>query len=432
MAEATLTLNGEPLNLSYTPAQMEVFWDEEEAKRFTVVPKGRRMGATHGAFQYILEMMLTGEPVKILWIDTVYANIDKYVQRYAMGILKKLKNEYWSWKLQAKELRVLNGICDFRSADRPENIEGFAYDIIIMNEAGIILNNRYLWQTTVRPMCLDFQALVWFLGTPKGKTSKRDKKEHEFYTLYKRGLEPENENWRSLHYTTYDNPLLEEKDIQEVEEEVPGPIKLQEIYGEFIDIGSQDVFHSDWFKYVKQMPSRRDALRVLQSWDTAFKKGAENDFSACTTWFVMRNEYVCVDCWAEKVEFPELLKACKAQHEKWQPDLVLIEDAASGQSLIQTIRKETRIPLKPVKVEKDKYTRACGISNMVEAGKMVLVEAPWNKDLTDEMTDFPGGVYDDMLDTVVQTLEFAKNINTSKQSIVHRHVVRTSKALQGY
>ena len=430
MEKSRLTLSGEPLNLRPTPAQNEIFWEQEDV-RYTVVPKGRRLGATHGAFNFVLETMLSGKPVKILWIDTVYSNIDKYLQRYALPSLKKIKSEYWSWKLQAKELRVCNGICDFRSADRPENIEGFAYDIIILNEAGIILQNRYLWQTTVRPMCLDYQARVWFIGTPKGKTCKRDGKEHEFYTLYKRGQDEDYPNWRALHYSTYDNPLLNEDDIREAEEEVPGPIQQQEIHGEFIDIGSEEVFHRDWFKILNHEPPRKGVLQVMQSWDTAFKKGQENDYSVCTTWYITSTEYICVDLYHERVEFPELLENCKKLYEKWDPDLVLIEDKASGQSLIQTIRNETRMPLKAVRPDKDKYSRACAVSNTVAAGNVHLVDSLWTKTMLDEMSTFPSG-HDDIVDTVVQLLENVKHTARSKEPIVQRKIVRSSKVLQGY
>lgn len=425
------TINGKTLKISdHTDPQKEIFGEAKE--HYTVVPKGRRFGATHGAILFIIDKMLSHKSLKILWIDTIHRNIDTYVDRYAMPVLRQLNNGLWTWRMQAKELKVLDSVCDFRSADKPQNIEGFAYDIIVMNEAGIILNNRFLWQTTVRPMCLDYHAKVWFLGTPKGKTCKKDGKEHEFYTLYKRGLDPEFPNWRSLQYTTYDNPRLKEKDIKEVEDEVPGPIRMQEIRGEFIDIGSEEVFHLDWFSIVPQAPSKAATVRVIQSWDTAFKAGTENDYSVCTTWFITKSLYACVDCWRKKVEFPELLVACKEQHDLWKPDIVLIEDAASGQSLIQTIRKETRIPLRPVKAIKDKYTRACAISNLVESGKMVLVEGPWNKELIDEMTEFPGAAHDDILDTVTQLLDFAKSITTGKIQAVSRHIVRTSKALKGY
>ena len=73
--------------------------------------------------------------------------------------------------------------CDFRSADRPENIEGFGYRHIIINEAGIILKNRNLWLESILPMTIDYDANVIIGGTPKGKKVKNNEP-HLFYELY--------------------------------------------------------------------------------------------------------------------------------------------------------------------------------------------------------------------------------------------------------
>jgi hypothetical protein len=33
-------------------------------------------------------------------------------------------------------------VIDFGSAERPENLEGFSYDFVVLNEAGIILKKE--------------------------------------------------------------------------------------------------------------------------------------------------------------------------------------------------------------------------------------------------------------------------------------------------
>ncbi len=85
-------------------------------------------------------------------------------------------------------MKIINSVCDFRSADKPENIEGFGYELIILNEAGIILKNRRLWEESIRPMILDYKAKVIIGGTPKGKRVKKTNETHLFYELFQRGL----------------------------------------------------------------------------------------------------------------------------------------------------------------------------------------------------------------------------------------------------
>jgi phage terminase large subunit-like protein len=43
---------------------------------------------------------------------------------------------------------------------------------------------------------------------------------------------------------------------------------------------------------------------ILQSWDTAFKKGQENDYSVCLTMGIAGQGMYVLDVWREKVEFP--------------------------------------------------------------------------------------------------------------------------------
>ena len=156
------------LDLSYTEAQLEVFFERKE--RFTVLTKGRRFGATHGAANACIEWALEGK--KILWGDTVNSNIDRYFTRYFEPPLKAAGLSY-DWSAQKKECRLLDGHIDFRSADRPENWEGFGYHYIFLNEAGIILKDPYLYTNAVLPMMLDFpDSRLIAAGVPKGKIGK--------------------------------------------------------------------------------------------------------------------------------------------------------------------------------------------------------------------------------------------------------------------
>src|SRR5215203_5551382 len=40
----------------------------------------------------------------------------------------------------------------------------------------------------------------------------------------------------------------------------------------------------NWVQRYSTLPARTGRSRLIQSWDTASKGGAENDWSACTTW----------------------------------------------------------------------------------------------------------------------------------------------------
>jgi predicted phage terminase large subunit-like protein len=168
------------------------------------------------------------------------------------------------------------------------------------------------------------------------------------------------------------------------------------------------IFKRDWWqRFSRSLTVRFD--QVVQSWDTAFKRGTENDFSVCTTWGVTGHGYYLLHLWRQRVEFPELKRALASLEEQWEPHAILVEDKASGQSLIQELQLSTALPLIPVKVDSDKQTRAQAVTPLIEAGKVFLPEsAPWLVDFIEEMARFPNGVHDDVVDATTQALNYLR------------------------
>jgi len=163
-----------------------------------------------------------------------------------------------------------------------------------------------------------------------------------FYELFQKCIEKE--NWKAFNYSTYDNPLLDTEEIKEVENEIPLFLRQQEIYGKFIEKNEAQIINHDWWKFF-QLGIRNEGLgieRIVQSWDTAFKTKEENDFSVCTTWGITKNKFLLLDLFRERMEFPELKRKAADLYLKFKPAVVLIEDKASGQSLIQELERESR------------------------------------------------------------------------------------------
>ncbi len=409
--------------ITYHKKQKEILFGSDA--RFKVVAKGRRFGLTKGFANYVIDKMLDGiSPV--LWVDTIYGNIDRYVERYFIPVLKKLPKRLWKYRSNRNDLKIGNSVCDFRSADKPENIEGFGYSLIVINEAGIVLKNRSLWNETILPMILDYKADVLIGGTPKGKTVKGTNERHLFYELYGKGQTTDGKrqkDWQSFNFTSYDNPLLDPKEIDELAKEIPPGLREQEIYGKFVDTDKKGIIKAEWWKYYlneSDLYTQR-VFKKVQSWDTAFKKNQENDYSVCTTWLVTQNGYYLLDLWKDRVEFPELKRKVVELSEKHNANEILIEDKASGQSLIQELQRDTRLPIKPIKVEQDKIARVHAATPLIEAGRVYLPKNKvWLKDFTDECEEFPNGEYDDVVDSVSQFLLNVKSGSVGDyKGIVH-------------
>lgn len=238
-------------DISYLDYQIPFFFDWKPGVKYKVCPKGRRAGITRGAAHAVIEWLMGDKKcpggVPVLWGETTHGNIERYFERYFLPVLEQNKIKH-RFDKQSKKLTIKGQFCDFRSEDNPENWEGFGYGIIFLNEAGIILKNRSLYTNSVLPMLLDFgDSKLIAAGVPKGKILK-DGTEHPFYTLAKRAEEG-NPHYGYLHLTSYDNPLLSEQDIRDLEDEIalfsPEQVR-QEIYGEFIETDALNPFFSSY------------------------------------------------------------------------------------------------------------------------------------------------------------------------------------------
>jgi len=219
------------LNLTYTKAQSKIFFETKE--RYQTITKGRRFGFTRGAAQFVIEELLEGR--NWLWIDTINSNIQRYYERYFLPVLKQIPDLPYKWSKQDKKLMIINNYLDMRSADNPKNIEGFGYDGVILNEAGIILKDRYIWENSIRPMLIDnitSRAIIG--GVPKGKNL--------FYELAQKGMRGD-ENWIHHTFTSYDNPFIDKEAIDDLIEDLNGSddVIKQEIYGQFVDSASNEL-----------------------------------------------------------------------------------------------------------------------------------------------------------------------------------------------
>jgi hypothetical protein len=85
-----------------------------------------------------------------------------------------------------------------------------------------------------------------------------------------------------------------------------------------------------WLRYYDKLPERTYGVQILQSWDTAAKDGAQNDWSVCTTWMLLKDHYYLIDVTRGRYDYPTLKGTAFALARKYKPHYVLIEDASTG------------------------------------------------------------------------------------------------------
>ncbi|AQW83003.1 terminase large subunit domain-containing protein [Campylobacter pinnipediorum] len=259
------------LNLTYCDWQKEVFFNNDA--KFTTIEKGRRVGFRKGIANACIEWLCDGK--KILWVDTITSNLQRYFERYFLPELKQLPQELWKFHSQDKRLVFNEAFLDMRSAERPENIEGFGYDIVILNEAGIILKNAYLWDNAIRPMLLDYPDSRAFIGgVPKGK--------NKFFELAQKGMRNE-KDWKNYQISSYKNPMLRPDEIDELIAELGGAdsdVVKQEIYGEFLDSTTNKLFSLSMIENAFLKPMRFEP-NTIEVWGLDVARDGDDESVLC-------------------------------------------------------------------------------------------------------------------------------------------------------
>lgn len=166
-----------------------------------------------------------------------------------------------------------------------------------------------------------------------------------------------------------------------------------------------------WLRYETSRPTRADGGQIVQSWDTASRQGIDNDSSACVTALVLKRKVHVLDVFRARLNFPKLLAHVRRLACEWEADVLLVEDAASGTSLIDALKGDPQ-PGVPTPIRRaatvDKRTRMSGQTARIEAGDLLLpVEASWLPAFQHELLGFPKAKHDDQVDALVHLLAWS-------------------------
>lgn len=149
---------------------------------------------------------------------------------------------------------------------------------------------------------------------------------------------------------------------------------------------------------------------IYLSFDTAIKTGINNDPTVCTVWGENSGNYYLIEVFRKWLEYPELKKESILLIKKYKPNAILIEDKASGQSLIQDLKREIKKNIIAIKVNKDKITRFASITPLFESKRIfILNNNIWLYDYEYELLSFPSGEHDDQVDSTSQFLNWISN-----------------------
>ena len=160
---------------------------------------------------------------------------------------------------------------------------------------------------------------------------------------------------------------------------------------------------------------------VIQTYDTAFSTKSTADNSVIQTWGIFTTMDTNAMGYEEptgnlillsnvygKYEYPELRRLAQEMYTDYKPDVCVVEKKASGQSLIQDMRR-SRIPLLEYMPDRDKVSRVYAASPYLEAGKVWIPDTEWADALFNESIQFPNAAHDDMVDCMTMAIIYMRD-----------------------
>lgn len=127
------------------------------------------------------------------------------------------------------EIKLVNGsLIILRGWESIETLRGQAFDLVVLDEVAMMRNFWLHWQEVIRPTLTDRKGEAIFISTPKGF--------NHFYELFNLENDKEvnaNDEWKSFHYTTYDNPHIPKEEVDAAKISVTEDRFAQEYLADF-------------------------------------------------------------------------------------------------------------------------------------------------------------------------------------------------------
>lgn len=180
------------------PGQLRI---ERDPRRHKVLRCGRRYGKTLGGVRAGLLCALEGG--KVGW----FAPQTRYVTEVWRDFTRRLRVlcEEHGGRISEQEKRIElpnGGVIEHWSLhDQDDPARGRSYDLVVIDEAGLVPNLMEIWEAAIEPTLTDRNGKSLFLGTPKGQRTA-------FNILFQQAESGEDPEWAAFHGRTDENTTI--------------------------------------------------------------------------------------------------------------------------------------------------------------------------------------------------------------------------------
>lgn len=386
----------------------------QDKSRFKVIVAGRRWGKTRLSLIYSLKVAMSGGRV---WFIAPTYNMTQDSWREFRNFAFQIPQT----EIREVEKRITfsgGGYIQCKSGDKPDRLRGAGLDLVILDEVAFM--KRDVWEV-IRPTLTDREGEAIFISTPNGMGTW-------FHDLYLNANRLD--SWNTFQFTTYDNPYINPKEIDEAKIELGSLVYSQEYLAEFTEFGQ--IFKSEWSRFYEteertefneqgnyetneyyildKEEIRIDECRRFCTVDLAASTKTSADYTVVTEVAVTPDKnFIITNLIRRRIEAPDLIPILKDINDKFMPEAFYIESVGYQLSMIQIARREG-IPVKKLRADRDKVSRALPLAARMENGKVWFPqESLWYADLEKELLTFPVGEHDDQVDALAYAVLEVQN-----------------------
>lgn len=386
------------LNVKLHPKQLEVF---NNKTRFKVVAAGRRFGKSRLAAWTLLIEALKSKEKDVFYVAPTF----QQAKDIMWGMIKELGHEVIAAAHEnTAVLTLVNGRKIYlKGSDRPDTLRGVGLAYIVLDEYADMKAN--VWEQILRPALADVQGGAMFIGTPKGR--------NHFYEIYKLGENGKDPEWSSFHYTSYDNPLIPETEIEAAKRSMSSFAFRQEFMSSF-EAASRDLFKPEWIQYEEEEPKDGrffiavDLAGFINVDKESGNKNKKLDETAIAVVKVHQEGWWVADILHGRWDIQETCNQIIKAVIKYEPTAVGIEKGslknATMPYLTDLMRRYNRyFRIDEVTHGNQKKTDRIvwALQGRFENGKVTLNYGEWNNEFIDQLVNFPNSqLHDDLIDAL--------------------------------
>lgn len=207
--------------------------------------------------------------------------------------------------------------------------------------------------------------------------------------------------YRLFRGRTMDNKHLPADYVANLRDLYPANLLEAYLNGEFVNL-NDGLVQRHWFKPSTIAPNGIKSLLMGVDLAISLRDGA--DSSALVVGGLVDGVFHVVHAASLRGTFHEVQTWIKREAAAWKPAVISIEAVQYQLAAVQELMRTTTLPVIPARPDKDKAARLAPLAARYEQG--MVHHAPANsqnaiKALEDELTAFPNGAHDDLVDALV-------------------------------